>query len=161
MTKTITQSTFTEKHAKTVCTWKYDKEFSVYDLPNWNISVNKNFGLTKEEIRKEQFLAFEASNELIAFGRIVRKNGKVSIGIGIKPNFCGQGLGKTIMKSILKEAEKRYPDDVISLEVRAFNKRATKCYTGVGFKVKKEYTKNNFNGEKDQFIYMEWERIHE
>lgn len=26
---------FTEVHAKNVCTWKYDNEYSIYNMPSW------------------------------------------------------------------------------------------------------------------------------
>lgn len=102
----------------------------------------------KFELLDEQFKS-EKFNQSIGF------KWKVVVYIGLKPTFCGKGYGKDIMKLLIKESKKRYPQYPVTLEVRSFNKRAIKCYLDVGFEIKDKYIKDTFDG-KDEFYYMEY-----
>lgn len=110
------------------------------------------------ERRESDFVAILIDNQLIAYGRLTKIQDKAFIGIGLKPSLCGKGLGKNIMKLLIKECNKKFPDCLVALEVRSFNKRAIICYEGIGFKIKNKYIKNTFTGDAE-FYYMEYESI--
>ena len=74
------------------------------------------------------------------------------MGLGIKPELCGHGLGKTFLTFILNSQELK--NKLIELEVRTFNKRAIKSYQNVGFIIIKKIEKNTQSG-KDTFIVMQ------
>ncbi|WP_425448830.1 GNAT family N-acetyltransferase [Dethiothermospora halolimnae] len=149
-------SKLTEDMAKEICNWKYDGEYSVYNLPDWKYCVKNSFGITKSDNREKEFLAvMDKDNNLYGHVRLREVNGKVVIGLGLKPSLCGQGMGKTLMNLLVKECNKRYPDKKIRLQVRSFNERAIKCYKKVGFKVIDIKTQNTKMG-KDEFVVMEY-----
>lgn len=75
------------------------------------------------------------------------------LGLGIRPDCCGKGLGKMIMGYLTKEAIKRYPDNAPSLEVRTFNERAIKCYIHCGYAVRTAYHRSTLEGD-DRFYFM-------
>ncbi len=137
---------FTESMAKEVCTWHYEGVYAVYDLADWDVIVQNCWSLADEEDREAYFLGFEELGNLIGFGRIQPEGDHVTLGIGLRPDYCGKGFGVRYMKELLQEAIRRYPDKQITLEVRHFNKRAIRCYEKVGFVSVQKYMKETLHG---------------
>lgn len=131
---------------------------SIYDFSYWNVVVENGWDLAQKERRESDFVAILLDNQLIAYGRLTKAQGKAFIGIGLKPSLCRKGLGKNVMKVLIRECNKRFPDCLVALEVRSFNKRAIRCYECTGFKIKNNYIKNTFTGDAE-FYYMEYEPI--
>ena len=147
----------TEEMAKEICTWNYPNEYSVYNLSDWDTSVQFNLELTIKEKRELEYVGFLLLDELIAFGRIFQNDPIVFIGIGLKPSYCDKGQGKYILKMLITEAKKRFTiTNKIALEVRCFNYRAIKCYQNIGFKIEKQFCKTIFN-ENVKYFYMEYQ----
>lgn len=145
-----------EIEAREVCTWRYDGIYSVYNLSDWEVVVQNCWSLADENTRQAYFLSIWQDDVLIGFGRIEPEGDKVQLGIGLKPECCGRGLGKEAMKHLVEEAQRRYPKQPLGLEVRRFNKRAIHCYESVGFKAQSTYMKETLHG----FIayqFMQWE----
>lgn len=147
-----------EDDAREMCRWRYENEYSIYNFSDWKIVLKNGWDLAIKEKREKEFISITLDNELIAYGRISKKEDKAFIGIGIKPEFCGKGHGKRIMELLIQESLKRYVKHTIVLEVRSFNKRAINCYIKAGFKVQDKYIKKTFNGEEDEFYYMEYKK---
>lgn len=145
----------TEDYAREICDWKYEDEYAIYNFSDYNIVLKSGWDLAIEEKRNAEFVGIVYNDELIAYGRITASCDKSIIGVGLKPIFCGKGYGKDVMKLLIKECRRRFPENQITLEVRTFNERALKCYLDVGFEIKDKYTKDTFNG-KDEFYYMEY-----
>lgn len=145
-----------EEQAKEICNWRYEGKYSIYNFSDWETVVKNKWELSIEKKRKSEFVAIVLNNELISYGRISLKFDKVYIGIGLRPCFCGKGHGKNIMKLLIEECKRRFPNNGIVLEVRSFNKRAINCYRNVGFEVKDKYMKKTFDDSEDEFYYMEY-----
>ncbi len=145
-----------EEHAKEICSWRYEEEYSIYNFSDWDTVVKNGWGLSIEEKRKSEFIAILFKDELVAYGRIFLKEEKIFIGIGLKPHLCGKGYGGSIITLLIQECKRRYPNNKIVLEVRSFNKRAVNCYKNVGFEIKDKYMKKTFNNLEDEFYYMEY-----
>ncbi|MGO1042608.1 hypothetical protein ACTPEO_07725 [Clostridioides difficile] len=63
---------FTEEHALEVTNWKYEGEYSIYNLPRWEEIKKKNFSLAKEDKRKN-FISFISDNkEIDRFYKLIR-----------------------------------------------------------------------------------------
>lgn len=144
--KGITLGAFTEAHAIEVSTWQYPGIYSVYNLVPWAEIVENHWSLSDEDLRKEQFHTIYLNGEMIGFGRIQKAENRIDLGIGLKPECCGQGLGLPTMRVLVAKAEAMFPGEIISLEVRQFNERAIKCYEKAGFKVVKKYMKEMISG---------------
>lgn len=131
----LNKARFTEEHAIDVSKWKYTDEYSIYNLPPWEEIKNNNFSLSREDKRKN-FISFMNNNEeLIGFINLLDEGDSVLFGIGIKPDYCGKGIGKEIIRLGLEECKNRYDDKPIVLEMRTFNIRAIKCYESQGFRI--------------------------
>ena len=149
-------SVMSEEHAKEICTWEYDGEYSVYNLSDWETVVRNNWDLAVKEKRESNFLSVTKDEELVAYGVITNVADTVILGIGLKPSLCGKGLGEEIMMLLIEEGKVRFPGAPIGLEVRTFNKRAIKCYENIGFKIKKRYRRDTPTLKNAEFYYMEY-----
>ncbi|WFA08781.1 GNAT family N-acetyltransferase [Tissierella sp. Yu-01] len=147
-----------EDYAKEICSWIYEGEYSIYNFSDWDTVVKNGWDLSLEKTRRLEFVTILLNKGLVAYGRISLNEDKVYIGIGIKPSLCGKGYGKKIMKLLVEECEKRFPDKTVALEVRSFNDRAINCYKKVGFEIKQKYTRKTFDKSEAEFYYMEYIR---
>lgn len=147
----------TEKDALAICDWEYPGEYDIYNIGGFKKASDNNWGISKEEIREKQFRSVLNNNgKLIGYFRFKTLPGKVILGLGLAPEICGKGIGKSFMKFILESYELK--DQLIELEVREFNKRAINCYLSAGFKIKGKEEKETLNG-KDMFVIMEKNNI--
>lgn len=147
---------FTEAHAKEICNWEYEDEYSIYNYPEWEQICNEKWGITIEQRRKSEFYAIvDHCKCLCGYIRLMNKEDYILIGIGLKPCLCGQGLGNTLMKMVKNQCGKLYPHKKIVLEVRSFNERAIKCYKSVGFNIVDSYKKHTPIGD-GEFLRMEF-----
>jgi [ribosomal protein S18]-alanine N-acetyltransferase len=148
---------FTEELAKEITTWRYEGEYEIYNLPSWDEVIKKQISLCKKE-KRDNFIGYlNKENNLIGFVNLVDEGDSVFFGIGVKPEYCGAGIGKQIIKMALDECRKRYENKSIILEVRSWNKRAVKCYESQGFKIvniKKQETHLGFG----EFFVMKYEQ---
>lgn len=142
----------TEQDAKEICSWKYPDEYSVYNMESWGEVVKQNWAITNEQKRQEQFRSVYKNNELIGYFRFRNIDGNINLGLGMKPELCGKGLGKEFLQFILNTDELK--NKTIELEVRKFNQRAIKSYESVGFVKIKEEEKETLIG-KDIFVIMQ------
>lgn len=145
-------ATLSEDYAKEICTWKYDEEYSVYNLSDWDVVVENGWDLAIKDKRESDFVAILSDDELIAYGRLTAIQDKEFIGIGLKPSMCGKGIGGNVMKLLIAECSKRFPDCMIALEVRSFNKRAIRCYENIGFEINSKYSKDALTGNAEFYL---------
>lgn len=147
--------TLSENDAKEICHWKYDGEYAVYNFSDWDIVVQNGWDLADKQKREADFLAVLHDRQLIAYGRVTKSEDKAFIGLGLAPSLCGKGIGKDVMRLLIAESNRKFPDCPVVLEVRSFNKRAIKCYENIGFEIKDKYIKNTFAGDAE-FYYMQY-----
>lgn len=57
----------------------------------------------------------------------------IRLGLGLRPNLCGQGLGALFVRTIAEEALRRSPGCEVDLEVFTWNTRAIRTYEKAGF----------------------------
>jgi len=57
----------------------------------------------------------------------------LDIGLGLAPEYCGQGLGKAFLQAGLDFGRKKFGPRPFRLTVAAFNRRAQKVYEALGF----------------------------
>lgn len=93
---------------------------------------------------KEKSLIFP-KDESMAIG--------VELGIGMKPELTGIGLGKDFIELIINCLIKNYSSSITWLSVAEFNKRAIKVYQRTDFRQKYKI-KQCSNGREDIFVVM-------
>lgn len=143
---------FTEELAKEITTWKYEGDYSIYNLPSWDEIIKKQISLCKKE-KRENFIGYaDSKNNLVGFVNLLDEGESIFFGIGVKPEYCGIGIGKQIISMALDECKRRYPSKPIILEVRSWNKRAIRCYESQGFKVIDRKHQETYLGTGEFFI---------
>ncbi|KPI55536.1 acetyltransferase [Clostridioides difficile] len=143
---------FTEEHAIEITNWKYEGEYSIYNLPSWNEIKKNNLSLAKEDKRKNFISFIDDNKELIGFINLLDKGSSVYFGIGIKPDYCGMGIGKEIISLGLEECRNKYSTKPVVLEVRTWNTRAVKCYESQGFKIVETKIQKTYLGNGEFFV---------
>jgi GNAT superfamily N-acetyltransferase len=123
-----------EAHARAICGWRYPGEYSVYDLPDWEDAVARGLGITHPGVRLREFYAVVSeAGELQGCVRLWAKTSETRVGVGLRPDLCGKGLGAELMRLAKHESWRRYGNKPITLAVRVFNQRAIRCYERAGF----------------------------
>lgn len=80
----------------------------------------------------------------------------VDIGLGIKPELTGNGLGQAFLLEILDYIRKNISVKTVRLGVASFNERAKKVYEKAGFVQTKIYDQPT-NGSVYEFVEMKKE----
>ena len=106
-------------------------------LWGWNEKAQKNFH--KKEFKKEHFQVIETQNESIGYLEIEPFTDHIFLAnLMILQKFQGQGIGKIIMKDLIRNNPK------IVLEVLKVNQRAIQFYQGLGSLIYFQYFQYNF-----------------
>ena len=124
----------TDAEKREICSWKYSDDYAVYNLPSYEVMKEKQIGFFNSA-REQNYRAFYDEDCLIGFVNIKEEETEVFIGIGVKPEMCNKGYGQRILQETYEISKEFYPDKLICLEVRTWNKRAIRCYQKAGFKI--------------------------
>jgi RimJ/RimL family protein N-acetyltransferase len=129
--------------AKEATSWRYPPPYDIYSLddnPALLISVFSNpiYG----------YFQLREGGELVGFccfgdeGRVFGGDYSapaVDVGIAMRPNLTGRGLGWRYMSAILAFAEARFHPSALRLTVASFNMRARQLYSRLGFHNAQEF----------------------
>jgi ribosomal-protein-alanine N-acetyltransferase len=81
-------------------------------------------------------------------------DGKAELGLGLKPELTGKGLGINFINAVLENITFLNGVNDFTLSVALFNKRAIKAYEAVGFTRKNTFI-HNTNGCNYLFLRMD------
>ena len=151
----IKKSSMNEEYARQITEWNYEGEYSDYNLPSYEECKNKKYGITRED-RKDNYIVYTINDEVVFYSNMKEMDdNKLYIGVGLKPEYCGKGLGNYFLNDSIIEMKKRYPERTLFLEVRSWNKRAIKSYEKLGFKITNTVISKDRLGNDTEFIEME------
>ncbi len=146
----------TAADAQAILAWRYDPPYTSY---NARMGENAGYGYVAEMLdsRSPHFAARIASGVdwerkppagFFAFGsacevgsepdapaapHLYRADGSITIGLGLRPDLTGRGLGLPYVEAGLTLARERYHPTLIRLFVYAWNQRAITVYERAGF----------------------------
>ena len=131
--------------------WKYEEPYSFYDMTADLDDYNE---LVNEALRnKNEWFEAHADDELVGYFCLCIENDNIDIGLGLRPDYCGRGMGKQFLTDIIWFIERSYAYSTLSMDVAAFNKRAIKVYNSCGFKETHSFLQHTNGGEYD-FIHL-------
>ncbi len=145
----------TTAFAAEISTWTYPDEYSVYSFQPSN-------ELTEELLsgdyvacvdEKEQLLGYfcyGAAARIPTVEKDVYDEDHLDIGLGLRPELCGKGLGETFVQHGVTKGEEAISRPY-RLSVAAFNQRAIKVYERCGF-IRKRSVTHRFS--KAEFYIM-------
>jgi len=129
-----------KEDALKITKWQYLPPYHVYNMTNaLDELVDSYYGVYKDDL-----VGFFCSGEDAQVPPGNYTEGFIDLGIGLRPDLCGQGMGASFMKEVMTAFDKP-----LRLTVYKWNERAIKLYEKLGFKYESEF----YRGEK-LFIIM-------
>ena len=143
----FTFSPMTEADARAVGTWQYEGPYRVYSLKRDDAAPAPEDELLDK--RSPYFAVHDENDELVGFfcfGTAAEVSGEVesprlwtrdrslTIGLGLRPDWTGRGLGLTFVEAGLEFARAQFAPSSFRLFVLTWNKRATRVYERAGFR---------------------------
>ncbi len=130
--------------------WRYD----FYDA---TADPDDLAGLLDPERRENvYFPALDDENRLVGFFQFEREEEPVDVGLGLRPDLTGKGLGAEFVLSGLAFARERFSPTRFTPSVATFNGRAISVYGRAGFPRGEVYL-HETNGGEHGFLHTERE----
>ena len=133
--------------------WHYEGKYSFYDIAADEEDLAE---FLNPQERGDKYYIVKKGNEEIGFFYFEDKNDSVDIGLGMKPELTGRGMGLDFFKAGLDYAISKYNPKEITLSVATFNERAVKVYKKAGFESVKTFMQDT-NGSRFEFLKMKYE----
>jgi ribosomal-protein-alanine N-acetyltransferase len=140
-----------QTHAEEIVRWHYDPPYAFHDA---DADAGDLAMLFDPEIRKgTYFAAFGEDAALIGFFEFRTDGDDLVVGLGMRPDLTGRGLGLAFVEAGLEFARERFEPSGFRLSVAAFNERAIKVYERAGFRPLRTYD-HETNGGVHRFVEM-------
>jgi RimJ/RimL family protein N-acetyltransferase len=124
--------------------WRYDPPYDFYN------------GDADPVLNPERFYeAFGEDGELVGFYYFEEKGDALEIGLGLRPELTGRGLGLEFFLAGLEFGRERFRPERMILNVAAFNERAIKVYERVGFRETGRHVRRFERWGAVEFVEME------
>ena len=137
--------------ASEIATWHYEGIYSFYDLDE-DPEDREEF-LDPSHWSDACFAVLDARRELIGFFHFEASDDAVVLGLGLRPDLTGHGLGSAFLEAGLAFARNRYEAQAFRLSVATFNERAVRAYEKAGF-VRGKVFQQETNGGVYEFVEM-------
>ena len=114
--------------------WHYSDMYSFYDMQNDPEDFEEI--ITPRLRANKYYQILDDKDELVGYFWLERlSEEKVEVGLGLRPDLTGRGLGLNFVKEIEAFIQNNFNYELIILSVASFNKRAIKVYQRAGFKI--------------------------
>jgi ribosomal-protein-alanine N-acetyltransferase len=139
--------------AQQIARWHYPAPYEFYD---WDQDPEDLAELLDPQSWQESYYAVvNEENELVGFFVFNPdpSDQTVEIGLGLRPDLTGKGLGQAFVKAGLSFGQGHLPVERWSLNVATFNTRAIRLYEQVGFTSLNTFL-HHTNGGEYEFLRM-------
>ena len=131
--------------------WHYPAPYETYDLD----SEPGDIDLLLADIAAgdRSFAVVGPDGEgLVGFFSFTAMEGEVEIGLGLRPDLTGRGLGPSLVETGVAFARARWSPKIFTLDVFPWNARAIKAYERAGFAQGDVYTRRFDGGAERRFL---------
>ena len=135
----------TEEQASAIATWRYEGVYAFYDWDADPEDLDELLDPSKREDRLYTVLDDEGS--LVGFFGFTSEGPTVELGLGLRPDLTGRGLGLKFVSAGLEFARERYAPTTFQLKVATFNQRAIRVYERAGFQRCRNFRHRTNKGE--------------
>jgi ribosomal-protein-alanine N-acetyltransferase len=137
--------------AQAIAQWRYPAPYSFYDADADPDDLAEL--LEPSEWGRRYFAATDADGQLVGLFVFKVDGGVVEIGLGLRPDLTGQGLGASFVEAGMRHASVALGATELALAVAAFNRRAITVYERAGFREFRRYD-HATNGGVHEFVWM-------
>jgi [ribosomal protein S18]-alanine N-acetyltransferase len=117
--------------AVAISEWHYPPPYSFYD---WDADHDDAALLLDAKSRQGRFFSARDENgELVGYFEFQVRDEDLTIGLGLRPDLTGLGMGADFVEAGLAFARERFRPSRFRLTVASFNERAIKVYERAGF----------------------------
>ncbi len=114
--------------------WRYTGEYAMYDLGLAPLLVAVSLRGPIAALTGVSYYAVTTEQDgLVGVFSLTKRGADVEIGVGLRPDLTGRGLGLPYLLQGLELARRRYHPRTFSLQVATFNQRAITVYERAGF----------------------------
>jgi ribosomal-protein-alanine N-acetyltransferase len=141
-----------QEQAEAIAEWRYPDPYSFYD---WTADADDLRELLDPARRGEAYWAAEDEDGALVgyFSFKPKEDATLELGLGLRPDLTGRGLGGSFLAAGLEFAQARFAAERIVLAVATFNERAIKVYERAGFARDRVYM-HATNGGEWEFVEM-------
>ncbi len=142
----------TQDDAEEVAAWRYEPPYDFYDADADHRDLAELLDPAQRGDR--YFAAHDATGGLVGYFGFNRDGEVVGVGVGLRPELTGRGLGLAFLEEGLAYARMRFAPRRFRLSVAAFNLRAITVYERAGFAQTRSF-EHETNGGLFSFVEME------
>ena len=137
--------------AAAIAAWKYESPYSFYD---WTADADDLALLLDAETREGRYFSVvDVDGVLVGFFEFRVEASDVVVGLGLRPDLTGRGLGQRFVGAGIDFARERFAPARFRLSVATFNERAIRVYERCGFQPGRTYD-HATNGGVHRFLEM-------
>jgi ribosomal-protein-alanine N-acetyltransferase len=148
VTPTIRQ--MTQADAEEIAGWRYDPPYSFYDA---DADADDLRLLLDPATREGRYFSADADGELVGFFEYKPRAEGLEIGLGLRPDLTGRGLGLAFVRAGMAYGREHFRPRRFILAVATFNTRAIRVYERAGFVRVREYD-HETNGGVHRFLEL-------
>ncbi len=146
-----------EADARAIQSWHYEGEYAVYNFEAENDDISElldrrspHYAARSEQGELVGFFAFGTSAAISGPQEpgIYSPDGSVLIGLGLRPDLTGQGIGLSFVQAGLALGVEQFHPSAFRLFVMTFNQRAIRVYERAGFERVGVVRQHNPNGDR-------------
>jgi ribosomal-protein-alanine N-acetyltransferase len=141
----------TETDAGAIADWHYAAPYVFYDFANDPDDLAEL--LNPAGWGETYFAVTDEFGDLVGFWQVQTQGETAEIGLGLRPDLTGRGLGLSFEQAGLAFTGTRWPVTQFSLAVAAFNQRAIRVYERAGFQPSGHFWQATNDGQHE-FIRM-------
>ena len=123
--------------------WRYDPPYDFYN------------GDEDPVLNPERFYEASEGGSLVGFLYFEEKGEALEIGLGLRPELAGRGLGSEFFQAGVEFGRGRFRPRRMILNVAAFNERAIKVYERAGFRKTGRHLRHFERWGDVEFVEME------
>jgi len=137
-----------EKSAREFVQWQYEPPYDIYNCPQEGVDDAVQYNIDPAN----NVYAMADQNEGLvgycSYGKDAQVPGgdyseeALDIGLMIKPDLTGKGLGAKFAKGVIKNGMEKYAPKKLRVTIAAFNKRAQRVWKKNGFKITQTFNRN-------------------
>jgi ribosomal-protein-alanine N-acetyltransferase len=140
----------TQADAEEIAGWRYEPPYSFYDA---DADADDLRLLLDPATREGRYFSALEADELVGFFEYKPRAEEVEIGLGLRPDLTGRGLGLAFVVAGMAYGRKRFRPRKFTLAVATFNVRAIRVYERAGFVPVREYD-HETNGGVHRFLEL-------